>query len=109
MLELLYRGEPSPAVAEQVLRIISKPKPAILNRAVPGLVVANKSGGMARVRCDAGIVYLANRPYAIAVMTKFAMEDVLANEAFIVDLAREVHRTMVALDSTNEFGLGIPG
>ena len=107
MLEMLYRGEPSPAVAEQVLRIISKSKPAILNRALPGVVVANKSGGMARVRCDAGIVYLANRPYAIAVMTKFAMGDVLANESFIVDLAREVHQTMVALDSTNEFGLGM--
>ena len=109
MLEMLYKGRPSPGVAEQVLRIISKPKPAILNRALPGLVVANKSGGMAGVRCDAGIVYLANRPYAIAVMTKFAMEDVLRNEAFIVDLAREVHQTMVALDSTNDFGLGMPG
>ena len=108
MLEMLYRGEPSPEVADQVLRILSKPKPAILNRALPGVVVANKSGGMARVRCDAGIVYLANRPYAIAVMTKFAMEEVLGNESFIVDLAREVHQTMVALDSTNEFGLGMP-
>ena len=95
-------------MAEQVLRIIGKPKSAPLNRAVPSdLVVANKSGGMERVRCDAGIVFLRNRPYAIAVMTKFALEDVTRQEAFIVDVARDVHQTMVALDSTNDFGLGV--
>ncbi len=108
MLEMLYQGKPSSKVAEQVLRIIGKPKSAPLNRAVPSdLVVANKSGGMERVRCDAGIVFLRNRPYAIAVMTKFALEDVTRQEAFIVDVARDVHQTMVALDSTNDFGLGV--
>ncbi len=108
MLKMLYRGKPSSKVAEQVLRIIGKPKTAPLNRAIPSnLVVANKSGGMERVRCDAGIVFLGNRPYAIAVMTKFALEDVVGREAFIMDLARDVHQTMVALDSTNDFGLGV--
>ena len=108
MLEMLYQGKPSSEVAEQVLRIIGKPKSTPLNRAIPsGLVVANKSGGMQRVRCDAGIVFLENRPYAIAVMTKFALEDVTRQEAFIVDVAREAHQTMVALDSTNDFGLGV--
>jgi beta-lactamase class A len=109
MLEMLYQGKPSPKVAEQVLKIIGKPKLTILNRALPSdLVVANKSGGMARVRCDAGIVFLGSRPYAIAAMTKFGSEDSLRNEALIVDLAREVHQMMVVLDSTNEFGLGVP-
>lgn len=107
MLAMLYQGKPSSKVAEQVLRIIGKPKSAPLNRALPSdLVVANKSGGMERVHCDAGIVFLGNRPYAIAVMTKFALEDVTRQEAFIVEVAREVHQTMVALDSTNDFGLG---
>lgn len=109
MLEMLYRGEPSPVVADQVLRILRKPKTTPLNRAIPaGVAVANKSGGMERVRGDAGIVFLENRPYAMAVMTKFALEDVLGQEAFIVDVARAVHRTMLALDSTNDFGLGVP-
>ena len=109
MLEMLYRGEPSPGVAGQVLRILRKPKTTPLNRAVPaGVAVANKSGGMERVRGDAGIVFLENRPYAVAVMTKFALEDVLRQEAFIVKVARAVHQTMVALDSTNDFGLGVP-
>ncbi len=109
MLEMLYRGEPSSGVAREVLRILAKPKATPLTRALPsGLAVASKSGGMERVRCDAGIVFLPNRPYAMAVMTKFALEDVLGQEAFIVDVARETHRTMAALDSTNDFGLGVP-
>ena len=109
MLEMLHQGKPSPKVAEQVLRIISKPKSAPLNRAVPSnLVVANKPGGMERVRCDAGIVYLGNRPYAIAVMTNFGLEDAISQEKFIVDVVQDVHQTMAVLDSTNDFGLGVP-
>ena len=59
---------------EQVLRILGKPKSTPLNRAFPSdLAVANKSGGMERVRCDVGIVFLPNRPYAIAVTTKLGL------------------------------------
>ena len=109
MMEMLHQGKPSPKVAEEVLRIISKPKSAPLNRAVPSnLVVANKPGGMERVRCDAGIVYLENRPYAIAVMTNFGLEDGIRQEGFIVDMVQDVHQTMAVLDSTNDFGLGVP-
>lgn len=108
MMEMLYRGKPSPKVAEQVLRILGKPKSAPLNRAIPSnLAVANKSGGMERVRCDVGIVFLRNRPYAITVMTKFGLIATTHSEAFIVDVAQDVHQTMVALDSTNDFGLGV--
>jgi len=109
MLELLYKGRPSPEVAERCLEILKKPKNGSLNRALPqGLSIANKPGAMDRVRCDAGIVYLPNRPYAVAVMTKFALQDPLQHEGFIIDTAKAVHQTMVALDTTNEFGLGVP-
>ena len=109
MMEMLHQGKPTPKVAEQVLRIISKPKSAPLNRAVPSnLVVANKPGGMDRVRCDTGIVYLGSRPYAIAVMTNFGLEDGIRQEGFIVDVVQDVHQTMAVLDSTNDFGLGVP-
>ena len=62
---------------------------------------------MERVRCDVGIVFLPNRPYAITVMTKFGLGDSTASEALIVDVARDVHQTMVALASTNDYGLGV--
>ena len=109
MLELLQAGRPSPWVAEQCLSILKKSKVSPLAQVVPtGVPLANKPGGMDRVRCDAGIVYLPNRPYAIAVMTKFALGNVQQQDRFIVDVANTVHRTMLALDTTNEFGLGVP-
>lgn len=109
MLEHLQAGRPSPWVAEQCLSIIKKSKSSPLSQVIPNSIpLANKPGGMDRVRCDAGIVYLPNRPYAIAVMTKFALGTVNQQDRFIVDVADTVHRTMLALDSTNEFGLGVP-
>ena len=109
MLTLLYSGNPSKKVADQVLHIIGKPKSAPINRGVPsGLVVANKPGGMERVRCDAGIVFLEKNPYALSIMTNFGLEDGVKQEAFIVEAVKEIHQTMVAIDSTNEFGLGVP-
>ena len=109
MLELLHNGRPSPEVAERCLEILKKPNNGPLNKAIPqDLPVANKPGGMDRVRCDAGIVYLPIRPYAVAVMTKFGLQDPLQQEAFVIDTAKTVHQTMSALDSTNEFGLGVP-
>jgi len=109
MLERLYMGKPTPWVAERCLSILKKPKRSPLKRAIPpDVLVANKPGGMERVRCDAGIVYLPRRPYAIAVMTKFSLIDALDQEFFIINVARLVHETMVALDTTNEYGQGIP-
>jgi len=109
MLEWLYEGKPTPQVAERCLSILKKPKNGPLNRALPlDVPLANKPGGMERVRCDAGIVYLPRRPYAIAVMTKFGLTDPLDQERFIIDVARLVHETMVALDTTSDYGQGIP-
>lgn len=109
MMELLYQGKPTPRVAEQCLAILKKPKSApLFNRAIPvGVPLANKPGGMERVRCDAGIVYLERRPYAMAVMTKFALCEPPEQERFVIDVARRVHETMAMLDSTSDFGQGI--
>lgn len=109
MLELLYTGKPTPGVAERCLSILKKPKNGPLNRAIPNTVpLANKPGGMERVRCDAGIVYLPRRPYAVAIMSKFALCERMEHERFIIDVAQTIHQTMVALDSTSDYGQGIP-
>ena len=109
MMELLYRGKPTPDVAKQCLDILKKPKSApLFNRAIPvNVPLANKPGGMERVRCDAGIVYLERRPYALAVMTKFAICEPPEQERLVIDVARTVHETMSMLDSTSEYGQGI--
>jgi beta-lactamase class A len=110
LLELLHRGQPTPNVAQQCLSILKKEKSGpLFNRAIrPPTPIANKPGWMERVYCDAGIVYLARRPYAMAVMTKYALCEPTEHERFVIDTARLIHQTMVALDSTSEYGQGIP-
>jgi len=107
MLECLHSGKPTPWIAERVTSILRKWKQGSLNRALPATVpVANKPGGMERVRCDAGIVYLPRRPYAVAIMTKFGICDAAKQEWFIVEAAQFVHETMATLDGSSDHGQG---
>ena len=109
-LEILYRAEGvSPYVCAETLKILKKPKRGYLAPGLPqDVVLANKPGGMDRVRCDAGIVYLPRRPYAICVMTKYGPVDRTAQEGFIAEAARAVHEHMTTLDVTSPYGQGVP-
>jgi len=109
MLQILYEGQPTPEVAEHCIAILKKRKSATLfSSAIPRTVpLANKPGGMSRVRCDAGIVFLERRPYAMAIMTKYALCEHPDQEQFIVDTARLIHSTMSVLADTNEYGQGL--
>lgn len=108
LLTLLHADQPSPPVAQQTLAILKKPKRAVLNQAIPPEIpVANKPGGIPRVRCDAGLVYLPQRPYAIAVMSAFGLCPPPEQEQRLVHMAQTVHETMVALASSNRFGHGV--
>jgi beta-lactamase class A len=110
MLEHLHAGRPSPWVAERCLAILKKPKRGYFTRALPPEVpLASKPGGMERVRCDAGIVYLPRHPYAVAVMTKYARIEPFEHENRLVEFLQVIHETMVVLDSSNQYGQGIVG
>ena len=109
MMNQLHNGKPTSKVSSQVLRIMSKPKSAYLNKAIGSEVtVANKPVGIDKVRGDTGIVYLPNNPYTVSIMSKFSMVDSLSQEGFIIDLARTIHRYMAIIEDTNEYGLGLP-
>ena len=109
LMDHLHNRKPTPKVSAQVLGIMSKPKSAYLNKAIGSkVVVANKPGGMDKVRGDTGIVYLPNNPYAVSIMSKFSMVDSIAQEGFLIDLARTIHKFMTIVEETNEFGLGLP-
>jgi len=57
-------------------RLLRTPKESDLPRRIPAAVpVANKPGSLPGVRCDAGIVEVPGRPFAIAVMTAFLAKD----------------------------------
>jgi hypothetical protein len=43
----------------------------------------------------------------MAVMTKFGLQEPADQERFVTDAARYIHETMVALDTSSDFGQGI--
>ncbi len=109
LMRALYEGQPSPGVAEQCLAILRKPNRGPIERAMgPGVAVSNKPGGMDRVRCDAGIVWLPRHPYALAVMSKFGMEHPYRQENRIVAVVQLIHDYMVTIDRSSSWGQGIP-
>jgi beta-lactamase class A len=73
LLELVYRGEVlSPSSREGFFNIMKRQQ---LNTILPlrlptGVEAAHKTGGYHGVRCDVGIVYAPNGPYAVAIMAK---------------------------------------
>ena len=110
ILERLHGGQPSPAVAKRCIEVLGKLKQGPLRAGIPAEVpIANKTGGIENVRCDAGLVLLPRLPYAIAVMTKSGMRGPETAQQLITGVARLVHETMATLDTTTEFGRGIPG
>ena len=109
LMQALYEGRPSSGVAEQALAILKKPNRGPIERAMePGVAVSNKPGGMERVRCDAGIVWLQRHPYALAVMSKFGMEHPYRQENRLVAVVQLIHEYMVAIDRSSGWGQGIP-
>ena len=65
------------ASSDGILAILRKSKPSALRDGVPSAVpVANKTGTLDGVEADAGIVYLAGRPYVFVALTTFLSSNV---------------------------------
>lgn len=105
IFDLLHQGKPSPWVAQQALEILKKPKHGFIDRALPdNVTVANKPGWVEGAMCDAALVYLPRRPYAVALMTKHSMVSARTQEQFLFTLAATIHESMVNLDRSNRYG-----
>lgn len=108
-LRALHDGRPNAAVAQNALSVLAKSKPSPIRAAIPAAVaIAHKTGRMSRVRAEAALVQLPDRPYVLAVMTKYAMGDDAEQDAFVSDMARTTHDHMTVLASSNEYGQGLP-
>jgi beta-lactamase class A len=107
-LEVLYRGElVDVATSKQVLAILRKPKKSPIRAGLPvELSLAGKTGGLEGVRCEVGLIEQARRPYILAVMSAFALED--NNDAFITAVSHTVHAHMERLDRFTRYGRGLP-
>lgn len=105
MMALLREGKPTPATAAKALEILRKPKQSTLTHALPeDVVIANKPGYVDGARCDVGIVELARRPYVVAMMSKYAMDDGVGHATALEEMARVIHKHFVALERSNQYG-----
>lgn len=113
LVELLRRLEAadgvSAEVAAETLRILRKPKRGYFQPGLPeGLSMANKTGGMGRVRNEAAIVDLPHRPYVLCVMSAWGPSDRVVQEQFLAGIAATVHDRLATLDATTTYGQSLP-
>ena len=73
LLTMLYRDElAGPETTAAILDVMQRPKPGQLREQLPpDLVIAHKPGGLNGGVSDAGIIFVPERPYVIALMTNF--------------------------------------
>jgi beta-lactamase class A len=83
MLRAIHEGRVfGKATTEEFFKMLSTQKSNYIPRHLPAdLMIANKPGNLDAVRNDAGIIFVPGRPFAIAVMTTFATDDVEAEES----------------------------
>jgi beta-lactamase class A len=99
LLSLIYRGEAvSPEASKAMVEILKKQvyEEGIPRHLADDVVVAHKTGGLDAARHDCGIVYAADRDYALCILTRENTDQSwrIDNQAqlLIADLARMVHR-----------------
>jgi len=109
LLEAIYKGKVLKADStKQLIKQLSTLKPSYIPRELPdGVQVANKPGELEGVRTDSGIVFSANRPFAISVMTAYARDERAAERA-ISEVAREAYHYFEMRGKTSEYGRIVP-
>jgi beta-lactamase class A len=97
-------------VCENTIEIMKKPKenPIGIREGLPeGIPVANKAGWMAGVMCDAGIVYLSNKPYVVAInMAHIPASDFRGfdAEAAFREIVKVIHDHFEETSLSSEYG-----
>jgi beta-lactamase class A len=107
LMEKLYRGQVgNRQLSDDALKILKIRKDSPIPRLLPANVeIANKPGGIEGVACDWAIVYVPNRPYAIAVMTNYNGEG--ADEA-IAKVSKLAYDYFVRLSRSTGYGARVP-
>lgn len=101
-LRMLRGGQPSAQSAAAALDMLLLPKNDLLRRAIGDDVpIANKPGQVPGAWCDAGLVLLPRRPYAVALMTAYDHTD---DEMAAVAILRAIHADFDLLDRGNVVG-----
>jgi beta-lactamase class A len=100
LAELLYRGRAvNEAASREMLDILRLVK-AHFKKAIPGVDIASKPGGIPGVKCETGIVFLQNRPFALSVMTTFVPD----SSDLVQQAAALVFQHYQRLSTSNSYG-----
>jgi beta-lactamase class A len=105
LLEGLFRGKVlSKEMTDDFFKMLSTPKSSFIPRDLPeGLKIANKPGELEGVRNDSGVVFLANRPYVICVMTTYLRRERDGEEA-ISKISLSAYQMFDRLARASEYG-----
>jgi beta-lactamase class A len=72
LLEKLYRGKVLGPLKDDFFTMLATHKDSWIPKGLPeGLKIADKPGELEGVRADSGVIFLANRPYVLCVMTTY--------------------------------------
>src|SRR5262245_47228026 len=109
LMEKLYRGQVvSRQLSDDALKFLKIKKSSPIPRRLPADVeIANKPGGIEGVACDWAVVYVPNRPYAIAVMTNYNGPDGAADEA-IAKVSKLAYDYFSRLSRSTGYGARVP-
>lgn len=101
LFELIYRGKVvTPAACKDMISILKLTRADFRAALPPGIEVASKPGEVPGVRTEAGIIYLAGRPYILSVMSSFLRGD----DNPIRDVVEIVNQHFTALAAHNRYG-----
>jgi beta-lactamase class A len=105
LLEAIYKEKVlSKETTAALIKQLSTLKQSYIPRLLPESVqVANKPGELEAVRTDSGIVFAANRPFAVSVMTTYNRDEKAAERA-ISEVALEAYRYFEMRGKTSEYG-----
>ncbi|MGE0128803.1 MAG: serine hydrolase [Blastocatellales bacterium] len=110
LMEKLYRGQVvSKQLSDDALKILKMRKNSPIPRLLPASVeIANKPGGIEGVACDWAVVYVPNRPFAIAVMTNYNGPDSGAADDAIAKVSKLAYDYFARLARSTKFGMRVP-
>jgi beta-lactamase class A len=103
--QALYTGKVlSKPMTDDFFKLLSTPKDSWIPRLLPAdLQIANKPGSLDGLRNDVGIIFVKNRPFAIAIMTGY-LRDGAEGERAISRIAKAAYDHFSALGENSEYG-----
>ena len=109
LLEAIYKDKAlTKESTAALMKQLSTLKQSYIPRLLPESVqVANKPGELEAVRTDSGIVFAANRPFAISVMTAYDRDERAAERA-ISEVALEAYHYFEMRGKVSEYGRALP-